>query len=85
MKQDAKLTPFGRTNSSEFGTKNCAEGVRIPWIAVGGRVLSYRFWQKFAEIIVAIKIAPFNRYQTLSKVRRCARINRAPVAESAEH
>src|SRR6267142_1409843 len=35
MKRDAKLTPIGRTISSEFGTKNCAEGVRIPGIAVG--------------------------------------------------
>jgi len=42
--------------------------------AVGGRVLSYRFWRKFAEIenVVAIKIAPFNRYQTLDVVRAVA-------------
>ena len=35
--------------------------------AAGGRVLSYSFWRRFAEIenVVAIKIAPFNRYQTL--------------------
>jgi dihydrodipicolinate synthetase family protein len=39
--------------------------------AVGGRVLSYSFWRKFAEIenVVAIKIAPFNRYQTLDVIR----------------
>ena len=39
--------------------------------AVGGRVLSYRFWRQFAEIenVAAIKIAPFNRYQTLDVVR----------------
>jgi dihydrodipicolinate synthase/N-acetylneuraminate lyase len=39
--------------------------------AVGGRVLSYGFWRRFAEIenIAAIKIAPFNRYQTLDVVR----------------
>lgn len=39
--------------------------------AVGGRELSYRFWRRFAEIenVVAIKIAPFNRYQTLDVVR----------------
>jgi len=39
--------------------------------AVGGRVLSYSFWRQFAEIenVVAIKIAPFNRYQTLDVVR----------------
>jgi hypothetical protein len=39
--------------------------------AVGGRVLSFRFWRQFAEIenVVAIKTAPFNRYQTLDVVR----------------
>jgi len=39
--------------------------------AVGGRVLPYSFWSAFAEIenVVAIKIAPFNRYQTLDVVR----------------
>jgi hypothetical protein len=42
--------------------------------AVGGRVLSHRFWRQFAEIenVVAIKIAPFNRYQTLDVVRAVA-------------
>ncbi|MEO8451440.1 MAG: dihydrodipicolinate synthase family protein, partial [Gemmatimonadota bacterium] len=39
--------------------------------AVGGRVLSYRFWRKLAELdqLVAIKIAPFNRYQTVDVTR----------------
>lgn len=39
--------------------------------AVGGRILPYSFWRKFAEIenVIAIKIAPFNRYQTLDVVR----------------
>jgi len=39
--------------------------------AVGGRILPYSFWRKFAEIaeVVAIKVAPFNRYQTLDVVR----------------
>ncbi len=39
--------------------------------AVGGRVLSADFWRRFAEIdsVVAIKIAPFNRYGTLAVVR----------------
>lgn len=47
--------------------------------AVGGRVLSYRFWREFAEIenVVAIKIAPFNRYQTLDVVRAVAESGRA--------
>lgn len=39
--------------------------------AVGGRVLSYEYWKAFAEIenMHAIKMAPFNRYQTLEVVR----------------
>ena len=39
--------------------------------AVGGLVLPVSFWRRFAAIenVVAIKIAPFNRYQTLDVVR----------------
>jgi dihydrodipicolinate synthase/N-acetylneuraminate lyase len=46
--------------------------------AVGGRVLSHKFWRRFAEIenVVAIKIAPFNRYQTLDVVRAVAESGR---------
>ena len=46
--------------------------------AVGGRVLSYKFWRQFAEIenVVAIKIAPFNRYHTLDVVRAIAESGR---------
>jgi len=46
---------------------------------VGGRVLSREFWRRFAEIpnVVAIKIAPFNRYQTLDVVRAVAESGRA--------
>ncbi|WP_290797392.1 dihydrodipicolinate synthase family protein [Flavihumibacter sp. UBA7668] len=48
--------------------------------AVGGRVLSYSFWSAFAEIpnVVAIKIAAFNRYQTLDVVRAVAYSKRNP-------
>ena len=50
--------------------------------AVGGRVLSYSFWRRFAEIenVVAIKIAPFNRYQTLDVVRAMAESGRRDIA-----
>ncbi|MEZ0266809.1 MAG: dihydrodipicolinate synthase family protein [Phycisphaerae bacterium] len=46
--------------------------------AVGGRRLPYSFWRRFAEIenVVAIKIAPFNRYQTLDVVRAVAESGR---------
>lgn len=42
--------------------------------AVGGRVLSYDFWKAFAAIpnVQAIKVAAFNRYQTLDVVRAIA-------------
>ena len=50
--------------------------------SVGGRVLPYRFWRQFAEIegVVAIKIAPFNRYQTLDVVRAVAEAGRDDIA-----
>ena len=50
--------------------------------AVGGRVLPYRFWRRFAEIenVVAIKIAPFNRYQTIDVVRALAESGRDDIA-----
>lgn len=50
--------------------------------AVGGRVLSYAFWRRLAEIenLVAVKIAPFNRYQTLDVVRAIAESGREDVA-----
>lgn len=56
-------------------TKVIAE--RIPVIgfylqpSVGGRIFTYEFWRQFCEIpnVVAIKIAPFNRYQTIDVMR----------------
>ncbi len=42
--------------------------------AVGGRPLGYSFWRKFFEIerVFAVKVAPFNRYQTLDVARALA-------------
>ena len=39
--------------------------------AAGGRLLSYEFWRELADIpnLSAIKIAAFNRYQTIDTVR----------------
>jgi hypothetical protein len=50
--------------------------------AVGGRVLPYSFWRRLAEIenVVAVKIAPFNRYQTLDVVRAIAESGREDIA-----
>ncbi len=46
--------------------------------SVGGRPLPYAFWRELAEIpnVQAIKIAPFNRYQTLDVVRAVAESSR---------
>lgn len=50
--------------------------------AVGGRVLSRTFWREFAAIpeVLAVKIAPFNRYQTLDVVRGVIEAGRDDVA-----
>jgi hypothetical protein len=49
--------------------------------SVGGRPLAYAFWRRFVDIpnVVAIKIAPFNRYQTLDVVRALADSGRQDV------
>ncbi len=46
--------------------------------AVGGRALEFEFWQRFLELenVVAIKVAPFDRYQTLDVVRALAESGR---------
>ena len=47
--------------------------------AVGGRVLSYDFWRRFFDIpdVVAVKVAPFNRYQTIEVTRALKASGRA--------
>ena len=65
-----------------------AVGVRIPLVgfylqsSVGGRPLSYAFWRRFAELpaVVAIKIAPFNRYQTVDVIRAVIDAGRDDIA-----
>jgi dihydrodipicolinate synthase/N-acetylneuraminate lyase len=46
---------------------------------VGGRLLPHAFWRRFAELpsVLGIKIAPFNRYQTIDVVRAVAESGRA--------
>src|SRR5690606_18120030 len=50
--------------------------------AVGGRPLSYDFWRAFADIpnVVAVKMAPFNRYQTFDVVRAVMDSGRDDIA-----
>jgi dihydrodipicolinate synthase/N-acetylneuraminate lyase len=47
--------------------------------SVGGRKLDLDFWRKFGQIenVTAVKIAPFNRYQTLDVVRGIVESGRA--------
>jgi dihydrodipicolinate synthase/N-acetylneuraminate lyase len=67
-----------RSASDDVLIAHCASvAERIPIVgfylqaSVGGRPLSYRFWRRLAEIprVVAIKIAPFNRYRTIDVLR----------------
>ncbi len=60
---------------------HCADVAReIPLVgfylqpAVGGVVLGANFWRRFADIdnVIAIKVAPFNRYRTLDVLRGVA-------------
>jgi dihydrodipicolinate synthase/N-acetylneuraminate lyase len=50
--------------------------------AAGGRPLSYRFWRRFLEIepVVAVKVAPFDRYRTMDVLRAAAESGRTDVA-----
>jgi hypothetical protein len=51
--------------------------------AVGGRPLGYAFWRALAEevpALVAVKVAPFDRYQTLETVRGIVGTGRTDVA-----
>jgi dihydrodipicolinate synthase/N-acetylneuraminate lyase len=84
----AGLLSLGALRSAtdeELFTHSRAVAAEIPLVgfylqpAVGGRILSRTFWQRFAEIpnVVAIKIAPFNRYQTLDVVQAVAAAGRA--------
>jgi dihydrodipicolinate synthase/N-acetylneuraminate lyase len=71
------LGALGKATTAELIVHSRAVATEMPVMgfylqpAVGGRVLDYRFWRRFAEIeqVVAIKIAPFDRYATLEVVR----------------
>lgn len=74
-----------RNDSVEDMLAHCREVAKImPVIgfylqpSVGGRILPYSFWREFVKIdnILAVKMAPFNRYQTLDVVRALAESGR---------
>jgi dihydrodipicolinate synthase/N-acetylneuraminate lyase len=71
------LAPMQGASLEELVTHCAAIAAEIPLVgfylqtAVGGIALPMEFWRRFAAIdnVVAIKIAPFNRYRTLDVVR----------------
>jgi len=88
---DAALVSLGALHDAPEGSlvDHCrAVGEILPVFgfylqpAVGGRVLRYEFWRALAELpeVIAIKIAPFNRYQTLDVLRAVADAGRTDVA-----
>jgi len=48
---------------------------------IGGERLPYEFWREFCEIynVVAVRVAPFDRYQTLDVVRAVAECGRQDI------
>ncbi len=71
--------------SNEVLVEHCrAVGENLPIIgfylqpAVGGRPLNAEFWERFVEIeyVVAIKVASFDRYQTMEVLRAVAHSGR---------
>jgi dihydrodipicolinate synthase/N-acetylneuraminate lyase len=71
------LAPMQGASIDELIEHCAALAAEIPLVgfylqrAVGGIALPMQFWQRFAAIenVVAIKIAPFNRYATLDVVK----------------
>jgi len=74
------LAAFKGSNEDDIIDHCRAVADEIPLIgfylqpSVGGIILSPDFWRRFAEIenVVAIKMAPFNRYHTLDVLRGVA-------------
>jgi dihydrodipicolinate synthase/N-acetylneuraminate lyase len=71
------LAPMKGASLEELIAHCAAVAAEMPLVgfylqtAVGGIALPMEFWRRFAQIdnVVAIKIAPFNRYKTLDVVR----------------
>lgn len=75
-----------KNNTNAELIKHCQEVADIiPLIgfylqpSVGGRILDTNFWREFSSIenVIAIKMAPFNRYHTIDTVRGLAESGRA--------
>ena len=78
------MAAFGRASTAEMLEHVRKVAAVMPVIgfylqpSVGGRILPYEFWREFAAVdnVLAIKMAPFNRYQTLDVVRAVAESGR---------
>ena len=74
------LAPMKGASIDELVAHCAAVAAEMPLVgfylqtAVGGIRLPVEFWRRFAEIpnVVAIKMAPFNRYRTLDVIRGVA-------------
>lgn len=79
------IAAFKETSNKEILEHCKAVADEVPVIgfylqpSVGGRKLDVDFWREFARIenVIAIKMAPFNRYQTFDVVRGVAESGRA--------
>jgi dihydrodipicolinate synthase/N-acetylneuraminate lyase len=78
-----------RESSEQVVIAHCREvAAQIPVFgfylseSVGGRILPYSFWRQFAEIenVAAVKIACFNRYQTINVIRAIVDAGRDDIA-----
>jgi dihydrodipicolinate synthase/N-acetylneuraminate lyase len=78
------LAPVGGMSEPELLDRARAVGEVLPLVgfylqpAVGGRVLSRRYWTEFAAIgsVAGIKVAPFDRYRTLDVLHGVGRSGR---------
>ncbi|SEB50009.1 dihydrodipicolinate synthase family protein [Terriglobus roseus] len=78
------LAALGNASNEELIEHCRIVGETIPLIgfylqpAVGGRPLNAHFWERFVEIesVVAIKVASFDRYQTMEVLRAVAHSGR---------
>lgn len=84
----ASLAALGGASDEELAAHCRAVSEVLPLMgfylqpAVGGRRLGHAFWRRFAEIpgAVAVKIAPFDRYETLAVVRAVVESGRDDIA-----
>ena len=82
------LSPFQKETTNEI-IEHCKQIAKVIPVfgfylqpSIGGRILGFDFWTKFLKIenVIAIKLAPFNRYQTIDVIRAVAETGRTDIA-----